>query len=135
MTSTSSGLRGQSAFEFMFIFGIFLAALILGTWISWSKVAEVNLYQKNLEIDDLLRTVAEKVDTAWIEGKGFSTNVTIPHKVAGTDYTLNFSSNFIYITIGEEHCMKTIITQNLTGNFAVGGANTLTNMGTYIEIS
>jgi len=127
--------KAQSAFEFIFIFGILLSVLTLGMWVSLNKTREVNRYQVKLEVDYVLTTVAEKINTVWLEGEGFSTNVTIPETVTGKVYTLNMTSNYIILTLETNEYVKPIIMQNLTGNFTIGAVNNLYNRGDYIEIS
>lgn len=134
-TSRSRRLSAQIAFEYMFIFAIFMAAMILGTMFAWSRSLEVNRYYTRLQVNNLLETVAGKINTAWLEGDGFSTNVTIPETVASLDYTLNVTSNYVLLTIMEEDYIKPIITQNVTGDFTIGDINTLTNTGEHIKIS
>jgi len=135
MTSTSGRFSGQSAFEFMFIFGIFLAALIVGTWISFSKVTEIDRYQKQMEVDYVLTSVAEKINTVWLEGMGFSTNVTLPEKISDAGYTISHDQNYIFISTGGYEYTKTIATNNLTGNFTAGAVIRLENMGDYINVT
>jgi hypothetical protein len=134
-TSTSAGHKGQSAFEFMFIFGVMLGAVLLTLWVSTTKSTEIQIEQRNMEIRDVISTVAEKVNTAWIEGKGYSTNVTIPGKIAGTDYDINITSRYIMITLAGERYLGTMITGNVTGSFESGATSTLRNTGDTIEIS
>jgi hypothetical protein len=133
--STSSRRKGQSAFEFMFVFGVFVAALLLGVWVSAVKSGELDIYRKNLEIDDLMTTVTEKINTAWVEGEGFSSNLTIPYLVYSTPYEINITLNIVMLTVGDDKYMRPIITQNVTGTLRKAAVNTLTNMGDHIEIS
>ncbi len=133
-TSTYRKHKAQSAFEFIFIFGIFLSALVVGMWVSSTKTAEISEYNRNLLIDDLLLKVTEKINTAWIEGEGFSTNVTLPVRVANSDYEINVTSNFVIMTVSGNHYIRGIITENVTGNFTIGGVNTLRNTGNAVEI-
>jgi hypothetical protein len=134
MTSTYTKRKAQSAFEFIFIFGIFLSALVVSMWVSSTKTAEIGEYNKNLLIDDLLLKVTEKINTAWIEGEGFSTNVTLPALVASSEYGISVSSNFVIVTVSGEHYIRGIITENVTGNLTVGGVSTLRNTGDAVEI-
>jgi hypothetical protein len=135
MTYSSRRFRAQIAFEYMFIFAIFMVALIGATWFAWSRSTEINNYYERLEIESLLKMVSGKIDTAWLEGPGFSTNMTLPETVVNLDYTLNVTSNFLLLTVKEGEYVRPIITNNVTGNFTFGAVNTLTNMGDYIEIS
>ncbi|MBN1896118.1 MAG: hypothetical protein JW789_00135 [Candidatus Aenigmarchaeota archaeon] len=133
-TSTCSGRRkAQSAFEFIFIFGLFLSALIVGMWTYFIKTNEVSRYNFELGINELMAVVSEKINTVWIEGKGFSTNITIPETLSSMYYEINITSNYVILTTGGERYIQTMITKNVTGSLKKG-VNTLYNRGGYIEI-
>jgi fluoride ion exporter CrcB/FEX len=133
--SSSRQYKAQIAFEYMFIFGIFMAAIIIGITFAWSKSLEVSNYRTRIEIDGLLITVTDKINTVWLEGEGFRTNITVPETVANQPYSLNVTSNYIIISVLEQDFTKPIITNNVTGSFTLGVVNTLTNRGDHIEIS
>jgi hypothetical protein len=133
--STSRRLKGQSAFEFLFVFGVFIAALLMGVWASAVKSGELDAYMKNLEIEDLMTTVTEKINTVWVEGEGFSSNLTLPYLVYSMPYEINVTSNLVMLTAGGGRYMMPIITQNVTGTLKKSEVNTLTNRGDHIEIS
>jgi hypothetical protein len=119
----------------MFIFSVLLAATAFGIWVSSIKAGEVSEATAQLEIDDFLTSLSEKINTAWIEGEGFTTNVTIPATVAGMDYELNVTSNLITLVVGEKYYLKQLITTNVTGTFVKGGVNRLANTGDGILVS
>jgi len=119
----------------MLIFGIFLGALVISTWVSWSKIREVNYYQTGLEVDDILDTASEKINTAWLEGHGFTTNLTLPEKLAGFNYTLNISGNYLVLTLETTQYLKPTVTENITGALIPGKTNAISNLGDHIEIS
>ena len=133
--SSSRRYKAQIAFEYMFIFAIFMAAMIIGTSFAWSKSLEVENYRMRLEVDGLLIRVSNKIDTVWLEGEGFRSNITIPATVANYEFTLNATSNYLLLTVMDQDFTKPILTTNVTGNFSLGGLNTLTNKGEYIEIT
>ena len=135
MTSGSSRLKGQIAFEYMFIFAIFMIALIIATVFAWTRTVEITQDQRRLEVYNLLEGVSGKIDTAWLEGEGYSTNFTIPSTVADAQFTLNVTSNFLLLILRQEEYIKPILTPNVTGSFNIGGVNTLHNKGNRIEIS
>ena len=134
-TSTCRRLKAQSAFEFLFIFGIFLSALLIGMWVSASKTAEIRVGQKDLEINDVLTSVSDKINTAWLEGEGFSTNVTLPESVAGADYEINVTANYIILWTGDSHYLRTVITNNITGELTEGATNNIRNTGDGLVIT
>jgi hypothetical protein len=131
--STYRRCKAQSAFEFIFIFGIFLAALVLAAWVSNTKTTEINLYDKELKVEELLTTVSDKINTAWIEGEGFSTNLTLPETVASSSYEIFVASNLIVLNVSGEVYIKSIITNDVGGTLSIG-VNTLRNNGTAVEI-
>ncbi len=135
MTSGSRRFEGQIAFEYMFIFAIFMVALIIGAWFAWNSSMEVNRYHRRLEVEDLITSVAEKINTVWLEGHGFSTNITIPETVVDNPYTMQVISNYVLLTVLGEDYTKPIITRNVSGNFTLGTVNLLSNMGDHINIS
>ena len=135
MMSGSRRPKGQIAFEYMFIFAIFMIALIIATVFAWTKSVEITQAQRRLEVKNLLDGVSSKIDTAWLEGEGFTTNLTIPETVADSQFTLNVTSNFLLLVLRQEEYIKPILTPNVTGSFNIGGLNTLFNRGDRIEIS
>lgn len=133
--SSSRRYKAQIAFEYMFIFGIFMVAVIIGATFAWSKSLEVDNYRRQLEVDGLLMRVSNKIDTVWLEGEGFRSNITIPATVANHEFTLNVTYNYLLLTSMGQDFTKPIITTNVTGNFSLGNLNTLTNHGDHIEIT
>jgi hypothetical protein len=127
--------KGQIAFEYMSIFAIFMIALILASVFAWTRSVEITQAQRRLEVENLLDGVSGKIDTAWLEGEGFTTNLTIPETVADSQFTLNVTSNFLLLVLRQEEYVKPILTPNVTGSFTIGGVNTLYNRGDRIEIS
>ena len=134
MMSGSRRPKGQIAFEYMFVFAIFMIALILATVFAWNKSLEISRGHRRLEVENLLDGVSGKIDTAWLEGEGFTTNLTIPATVADSQFTLNVTSNFLLLVLRQEEYVKPILTPNVTGSFTIGGVNTLYNSGGRIEI-
>ena len=134
-TYTSKRFKAQIAFEYMFIFGIMIAALIPGVWFTWTRSFEISQETVRMEAENLLEKVAGKIDTTWLEGEGFSTNITIPMTIANVYYSLNITSNYVVLELLEKDYAKPILTQNVTGNFTIGRVNTLHNMGDSILIS
>lgn len=133
--STSRYCKAQSAFEFMFIFGIFIAAVILGIWFSWTKTTDISMEMEKLEAEGVLNLVSGKIDTVWLEGQGFRTNVTIPMKILNQNYTLNVTSNYLMLNFTGTIYIKPLITSNITGNLTAGKINMVTNLGEYIQIT
>jgi hypothetical protein len=119
----------------MFIFGIFLGALIIVTWSSWERITEINIYKRQLEVGSLLENVAIKIDTVWLEGEGFSTSLELPEFISGNNYTINITDNYVYVRYMDYDYTKPVITKNVTGNFSIGNTNYLYNNGNYISIS
>ncbi|UCD03065.1 MAG: hypothetical protein JSV63_00300 [Candidatus Aenigmatarchaeota archaeon] len=135
MISTSSRpLKAQGAFEFIFIFGLFLVAVSFAAFVSMAKTAEINAYERQLEVEDLLITVTEKINTVWIEGRGFSTNLTLPEKLTGTVYEINVTSNFVILKVRDEWYTRALITKNVSGTLQIGN-NNLRHNGSVVVIS
>ncbi len=135
MTYTFRRYKLQTAFEFIFIVGMLLAAVIMGTWYSWSRTTDVENSENDMIVGEFLSSVAEKINTAWLEGEGYSTNVTMPMTIAGQPYEINITENYLVVKFLDQERMDVLITNNITGNFTIGAPNRLTNRKSFIEIT
>lgn len=127
-------IKAQIAMEFLFIFMIFLLAIGIGLFIFWENTQKVNQYKIDLEIEKLLNLISNKINTVYLEGDGFSMNLTIPEKVLGMNYSLNISLNFILLNFSDNIYSKQLLTQNISGELKKG-KNLLSNVDKDIIIS
>ncbi len=129
----SNRLSGQSAMEFIMVFTILVAALVVAAWISLERTNEISAARTRLEVGNMLSDVSNKINTAFLEGPGFSVRLDLPEKLLGADYSIQAHSNNLYLDFRGATYIRQMITQNITGGFATG-KNTIRNVGGIIVI-
>lgn len=127
-------MLAQSAMEFMMIFMIFLLVLGVGVLVSMGKTQEISNSQINLEITKILNSAVNKINMAFLEGSGFSINLTLPGKIFGMNYSIDIDSNYILLTLNNITYSKRMLTQNITGNLNMG-TNLIRNENGEIKIN
>jgi len=129
-----SSMKSQSSVEFMIIFILLIIILSLAAWIGTTKTQQINTIQTNLEIGNLLNDVVNKIDTVFIEGSGFSTDITLPEKILGANYSITIINNQILVDHRNLVYSKRLLTDNITGNLSIG-FNLITNENGVVVIS
>ena len=129
-------MKAQSSVEFMTIFSLLLVVVIFATIVSVQNTSSLVEAKKDIEIGRLLEYVGGRIDAAYLAGHGFSSNVTIPETILGFDYTLNTSqgSNVIYVNTSKSDYPRSILTNNVTGEFRKG-ENRIRNVEGEVVIS
>ena len=126
--------KAQASLEFMFIFMLFVAALtIVAVYVS-QGTQSVFSSRLDLEAEGVMSLVKGKLDTAYLEGSGFSTNLTLPQEIIGFDYSVNVTNGFVLIEINNQTYSKALLSRNITG-FLRKGENRLENINQEIVIS
>lgn len=120
--------------EFISIFMLLLAAVGIISYISFIQLENSRIYQLGLEAEKILNDITVKINTAYLEGDGFSINLTLPEKIAGSDYTVQIFSNTIIINLGESNYTRNILSPDITGSLKKG-INTIENKHGTIIIS
>jgi hypothetical protein len=126
-------LSAQSSMEFLVIFMFFIASLVVASWVSLQRANEIGAAKVQLEVDNMLNYLGTKIDTAFLEGSGFSVKVDIPEKLLGSDYSLQVIYNNLYLEYQSVLYTKQLLAQNITGSFATG-ENIIKNENSVIVI-
>ncbi len=130
---SKSTIKGQGAVEFILIFVIFLLFLAVALVMSFGTIRDVRHSQVDTEARNLLNKMSSKIDTTWMEGEGFSTNLTLPNRILSFDYSVNISSNELILCISNETYSKYLVTKNILGVLKKG-VNMLKNEGNVVVI-
>jgi len=132
--STGRSREGQASVEFLILFVLFLVAIIFAMTVSINRSHVISNAQQDLEVNMVLGSMASKINIAYLEGDGFSMNVTLPERILREEYTVEVASNEVIIRIGTKAYVEYILTTNVTGTFSKG-TNTIENSNGVIEIS
>ena len=116
----------QSSLEFILVFSMLLSVLAIGATVSWIRIYGISEASKNLEISNLLDDIAGKINIAFLEGDGFSINVTVPQNILGKDYSITLYKNNVVIYFANATYSKSVLTENITGTIRKG-INIVTN--------
>ena len=115
-----SRFKSQITIEFLIITGIFLLALIIGVFISFSKIQETREIQNDMSALNFLNKVSDKLNTVFLEGNGFEANLTLPSTLSGFDYNLTIYSTTMILEINNKTYEKILLTGNISQNLSKG---------------
>jgi len=127
-------MKAQASAEFVLIFMFLLAALVIGVMMSYNKTYEVSQSQIRLESDKILIKAANSINTAYLEGSGFSINITLPETLLGLNYSMQIDNNRVLLFYNNMTYSKSLLTRNISGQIAPGN-NLIENLGGDVVIS
>ncbi len=126
--------KAQVSTEFMLIFMFFVAVLAFSMIYVMQNIESTYASTVGVEAGKTLSMVKSKLETAFLEGDGFSTNFTLPQRIMGFDYSVNISSGFLFIGISNSTYSSPLITKDIAGA-PRKGENSLRNIGGRLVIS
>ena len=118
----------------MILFILFLVAITFAMVVSINRSHVISNAQQDLEVNRVLGSMTSKINIAYLEGDGFSMNVTLPDRILREDYTVEVSSNEVVVRFLTRTYVEYILTTNVTGTFSKG-TNTIANRNGTIEIT
>jgi hypothetical protein len=127
-------MKAQVAVEFMIIFGVFLIALTTVAIAAWNNIVNINKSAIDFEAVRILNLAANRINTAYLEGHGFSIGLAIPGKIGVYDYSVDIEVDNIWIHVNEESYSRKLLTSDITGSLQKG-VNTIQNVNGEIVIS
>jgi len=125
---------GQVSVEFMLIFVFFIAVLTVVLVAVLQNTQSVYSSTLDLEAESMLSMVKSKLDTALLEGSGFSTTFTLPESLMSYNYSLNISSRSLVLEANNRTYSKLLLTNSTEGVPKKGG-NSVRNEDGRIVIS
>ena len=132
--STARSRKAQASMEFMILFILFLLAVSIAMVVAVNRSQAISQAQIDLESNKVLREVADKINIAYMEGDGFSMDVTLPESILRINYTIDIHSNEVIMTVYGSTYIRYLLTNNVTG-VPVKGTNTITNRNGEIMIT
>ena len=126
--------KAQSSVEFLIIFAFLMFFLCILGVMSFQKSNLILETQKDIEAENFLKVISDKINMVSIEGSGFSTNLTIFPRIYDSNYTLNINRNRLELNVFGRFYDKFVLTENITGTLKPG-VNTLQNINGIIVIT
>jgi uncharacterized protein (UPF0333 family) len=131
--STERSRKAQLSMEFLVLFIIFLIAVSIALVSSINRSKAIMQAQIDLETERAISNLADKINTAYIEGDGFYMNLTLPARIYRINYTIVVNANQVILNLDNTSYVKQLLTDNITGQPAKG-INTVYNIGGEIFI-
>lgn len=125
-------MKAQVSVEFIIILIILLSAISIISVVSIIKTGEIEIFNLQRETERILEEMSATINTVYLEGDGFITNVTLPQRIRGFNYTVLLSSQFLIITV-QNTSFSTHLFTNVSGEF-VKGSNTIKNENGEVKI-
>jgi hypothetical protein len=130
----ASKRKAQMSMEFMLIFVLMLAVtVVVAAAVVWNT-SGVYLSTMELEAREVLSVAKGKLDTAFLEGDGFSTTFTLPQKILNYNYSISISSRFVVLDAGNQ-TYSAILLSNSTSGSLKKGQNSVRNVNGQLVIS
>jgi len=125
--------RAQLSVEIMGLFAFLIMLLIAVIFVSYKDKLEILQYTGDVYAKNVIGKVRMAINTAAIEGDGFSSDFTIPPTLNGAAYNVSLSGNTIYLEWAGNSRTGRVITGNISGAIA-RGVNRISNVGGVIVI-
>ncbi|MCX6814920.1 MAG: hypothetical protein NTY20_04715 [Candidatus Aenigmarchaeota archaeon] len=126
--------KAQISAEFMILFMFFIGVLAFAMVSVIQNMQDVSASTLGIETQKTLSLVKSKLETAFLEGDGFSTNFTLPQRIMNFDYSVNIGSGFLHIEINNVTYSSPLITKDIAG-LPRKGENMLRNVKGKLVIS
>ncbi len=86
-------MKAQASLEFMNIFILFFLLVSIFSAIFIKNYGDLQEENARMQARNLASMIGEEVNKVWKAGSGFSTNMTMPEKIAGYDYSITVNSS------------------------------------------
>lgn len=127
-------MKAQVALEFIIIFGVFLAATIIISLAVWNNMTSEEKSYIDFEANRIVNMAASRVNTAYLEGDGFSITLAMPEKIGLSDYETQFDGNILWLHMMNVSYSRKLLTPNVTGTLS-SGQNKIENINGVIVIT
>ena len=104
----------------MIIFVLFLVIMSIILVFTWRNTVNIVQSKFDLEARRVLDDISNRIDTAFLEGDGFSINITVPQDILGTNFSLMIHENRVLLELRNNTYSRTLLTKNITGTLSKG---------------
>lgn len=109
----------------MLIFIFFIAVLTIGVMITAQQIEVVFDSQLQVESQKVINSMASRINIAFLEGPGFSINMSLPEKIMSYEYSAQIYSNRIFLILEDRSYHGLLLTGNITGTLNLTYGNYL----------
>lgn len=127
-------MKAQVAMEFLIFFSIFIMILIIVFAVNFQKTAEIRASSESIEADRLIGLAADRINTVFLEGQGFSSELSLPPSVGAVNYSVSINGSIAYLVVREDYYQRTLMTSNVQGQL-MPGRNIIRNSNGTISVS
>ncbi len=133
--STSRNRRAQAALELFAITIIFVAVLSVMSGIYQNEFSATSRRVQILALRQTVDDVSLSVNSAVLQGDGYSANLSLPYKIGASDFYVNVTDGVVTATVTENglSAASRIMAKNVTGAFR-SGQNMVRNSGGVIYV-
>ena len=124
--------KAQLSVEFIIVFMIFMVAL--AALLSSTRLENIVEGRLNVEVNSARDDITNRINTAYLEGDGFSSKLYLPPTIGGYNYTIITAYNTVVLVVNDQAYSSVLITQNITGTLKKG-ENTIRNSHGIIVIT
>lgn len=117
----------------MGLFAFLIMLLVVMIFVSYRDKTEIVRYTGEVYARNVIERIRMAINTAVIEGDGFSSEFTVPTTINGAQYNLTISGNNVYVEWSGNSYNGRVITRNITGAVAKG-VNRISNVGGVIVL-
>jgi hypothetical protein len=112
--------KAQVIAETLFVYAIlFFFSMIMIVWI-FDESSVMLEERKRAEINRISYDVANIINTAVVEGNGFSINFLVPYDVIGTNYSLYIDDSMLVAEWENRTLITELLTSNISGTLKKG---------------
>lgn len=126
--------KAQISIEFMMLFIFFVGLLAVVMVYAVQNMQSVSSSTLSLEAGKTLSLALSKLDTAFLEGDGFSTTFVLPGLIMGMDYSVNVTSGFVLVVVDNSTYSRPLLTKDVAG-MPKKGENAVRNANGTLVIS
>ncbi len=118
--------KGQVSIEFMFY--ILAVIFAISTYILFFSLNASNQsYIEETSINNEIYALKSIIEYVYSQGDGFFINYTLPEKINNENYTITIIDNDLYLQIGNETYIESLLINEIVGNFSGDGTYLLQN--------
>lgn len=124
--------KSQVAVETLLLVAVFVLVSSICAFIFYLKTAEIAVRSRVLEATLIVQEVQRAINTALIEGDGYSCALSLPATIGGASYELlpiNSSNPMVFLKFDSSVASRPVISSNISCELPLGSDSLIRNIG------